>query len=378
MLSASELSSLRGFASHDQHPVVSLYLNIDGAAFPARSDYEAELSFLISQTRKSAADDLELTRDQQVVLDSELSSIGEFINLKFQRDGARGLVIFACRAEGLWQVNPLKIPVENKLYVDWKPQVAPLIETLSSYEQLCVLVANKEKARIFKAYAGEISEQTGVFNQVLKHHEQGGWEQNKLQRRHELQVRNHLKEASEATLEFFKKGHFDKLVIGTADELWPELEKVMHPYLRERMVGRFSVDINASADDVLARVTAIEEGRRLNEESALLDSLGPALDSGRTYVGGLDDVLAVLNQRRVDLLLVENGFSEPGRHCPDCNTLEYQEETCPSCGLRAEKVKDVVEEAKELAVRQDAMVKTVPQGHPAIAEAGHIAARLRY
>ena len=145
--------------------------------------------------------------------------------------------------------------------------MAPLVETLSGFEQICVLVTNKEKARIFQAYAGEITEQTGIFDQVLKHHNQGGWEQAKLQRRHELQVRNHLKKASEATLEYFKKEHFDRLVVGVADELWPELERVLHPYLLERLAGRFSVDINAPVDEVLAKVTAIEQERRSLEES---------------------------------------------------------------------------------------------------------------
>ncbi|MHB8859595.1 MAG: baeRF10 domain-containing protein [Thermoleophilia bacterium] len=378
MLSASEISSLRGFTSHDQLPVVSLYLNVDGSRYPTRADYETELSYLISQARKSAADNLGLSRDQQARLDSDLSSIGEYVNLEFQRNGTRGLVIFACQAEGLWQISPLKIPMENNLYVDWKPQVAPLIETLSAFSHICVLLTSKETARIFSVYAGEITERTEILDQVLKHHEQGGWEQSKLQRRHDLQVRNHLKKACDATMEHFKKEKFEQLVVGTAGELWPDLERLLHPYLKERLLGRFPVDIGASADEVLAKVTSLEAQKRHQEESSLLDSLGPELSSGRIYVGGLDDVLAVLNQRRVDLLLVENSYTEPGRHCQACNTLEFGEEVCPVCGRQAEHVGDVVEEAKELAVRQDATVMTVPSGHPAIIRAGHIAARLRY
>jgi hypothetical protein len=39
---------------------------------------------------------------------------------------------------------------------------------------------------------------------------------------------------------------------------------------------------------------------------------------------------------------------------------------------------DVVEEARELAVRQGSRVISVTVGHPALAQAGRIAARLRY
>lgn len=378
MISTAEIASLRDFTSPDQNPVVSLYLDVDGSRFPTRADYETEFSILASNIRKTAREGLGFSKDQESWLDAELAAIGQFLALEFRRNGTRGLVIFSCKPEGLWQVNTLKVPVGNRLFVDLKPQVAPLMETLSGFEQVCVLLTNKETARIFRVFAGEITEHTEVLDKVLKHHEQGGWEQAKFQRRHEKQAREHLKKASEATLEFFKQQRFDRLAAGVAEELWPELEKVLHPYLRERMLGRFALDINANTNEILARVGALEEERRRVEASSLLDSLGPELEAGRIYVGGLDDVLAMLNQRRVDLLLVENGFAVPGRQCRICNTVEFEEEVCPVCGRHPETIADVVDEARELAVRQDAQVITVPLGHPAMAQAGKIAARLRY
>lgn len=378
MISTAEIASLRDFSTHDDHPVVSLYLNVDGARFPTRADYETEFSAMAANTRKAARDELKLTRDQETWLDADLAAIGEFLALEFKREGARGLVIFSCRPENLWVVDTLQVPVANRLEVNWKPQVAPLVETLAGFEQICVLMTNKETARIFHIYAGEINERTEVLDSVLKHHAQGGWEQNKFQRRHDKQVRNHLKKASEATFAYFQKERFDRLAVGVADELWPELEKVLHPYLKERVLGRFATDINAPADEILARVEAFESAKRQANEDTLMESLGPELDTGRTYVGGLDDVLAMLNYRRVDLLLVEEGYSEPGRKCPECNTLSFSEQTCPTCNNESESIADVVEEAKELAVRQDASIITVPTGHPAMAQAGKIAARLRY
>jgi peptide subunit release factor 1 (eRF1) len=378
MISTAEIASLRDFASTDRHPIVSLYLNVDGARFPTRADFETEFSILVNNTRKAARAEMQLNRDQETWLDSELQAIGEFLALKFKRNGTRSLVIFSCQPEGLWQVNELKVPVDNKLYVDWKPQVAPLVETLSGFQQVCVLVTSKESARVFSVFAGEIIEQTQIFDSVLKHHEQGGWEQNKLQRRHEKQVRGHLKNAAAITLDYFKQQKFDRLAVGIADELWPELDKVLHPYLKEKMLGRFPVDVSAPADEIMRKVETLEQQERADEESMLLQSLGPELEAGRTYVGGLDDVLAMLNQRRVDLLLVESGYTEAGRKCYSCNTLEFSEHACPTCGRTVEGIADVVDEAKELAIRQDARVLTVPAGHPAMARAGKIAARLRY
>ena len=70
MLTASELTSLRGFSSNDQHPVVSLYLNVD-RCHGTRSGLTTRPSsaILMSKSRKAAADQLSLTRDQEGWLD---------------------------------------------------------------------------------------------------------------------------------------------------------------------------------------------------------------------------------------------------------------------------------------------------------------------
>ncbi|MEK7817266.1 MAG: hypothetical protein AAB281_03330, partial [Actinomycetota bacterium] len=193
MMEAVDLARLRDFFSLGQNPVVSLYLNVDGAHLPTRSDYENEFSFLAHEAKKIASDDMGLSREQESRLEVELGAIGQYLSLEFKRNGARSVAIFSCRDEDLYEVIPVGLPLENRVYIGFKPYIAPLSEALSLHERFLVLVINKETTRIFEVYAGEVSERSGSLDPVLKRHNQGGWEQAKLQRRHELQVRNHLK-----------------------------------------------------------------------------------------------------------------------------------------------------------------------------------------
>jgi peptide chain release factor subunit 1 len=378
MFSHQAVSSLQDFENGRRMPVVSLYLDVDGSRFPARSLIEAELGAMLRNARKPGAIPMELDREQAASLDEDLEAISHFVSMDFQRGGARGLALFTCHAEGLWQTIPLGIPVENRVFIDRLPRIAPLAELLAGHGHICILVTSKETARIFRAFAGSISEYTEIFDEVPGRHDQGGWEQSKLQRWHDLEVREHLKRASDATLALFKKEGFQRLVVGIADELWPELERVLHPYLRERLSGRFSVDIGAGADEIMERAAAVEREQAHHREEEMLRSLGPEMAAGRRYVGGLDDTLAVLNQRRVETLIVESGFNRPGRRCPACDSLIFSEETCPSCSTSATPSPDIVDDAKEAAIRQGAALQMVEQGHPAMSQAGGIAARLRY
>lgn len=378
MLSRAELDTLQGFKGDHEQMFVSLYLDVDGSRFPNRADYEAELKSMIRSARKTLEGEQFPGRGQASALEDELTEISRYISIDFRRDGARGLALFSCRPAGLWQPLPLGVKVDNSLSLDWQPRVAPLAEVMDRHRNLGVLVTNKERARIFQSFAGEIVERTEILDQVPGHHDQGGWGQSKLQRWHDLEVREHLKRACEAMLDLFKRERFEALILSVPDELTSELDRVMHQYLKERVAGRFTADINAGADEINARVAEIESGLRKDEEAALLESLSAELSAGKNLVGGLDDVLAALNQRRVETLIVESGYTEPGRRCHSCNTLTYSEETCPSCNLDAEPTLDIVDDAKESAVRQGAVIYTVEPGHPAMKQADHIAARLRY
>ena len=45
------------------------------------------------------------------------------------------------------------------------------------------------------------------------------------------------------------------------------------------------------------------------------------MGAGGRGVAGLDEVLGVLNERRVETLLIEERFQMPGRKCPQCGSL---------------------------------------------------------
>lgn len=380
MTEAGNLAGLRDFFNSRQNPVVSLYINVDGARLPTRQDYENEFNFLAHEAKKIASEDMGLSREQESRVEAELGAIGQYLSLEFKRNGARSVAIFSCRDEGLYEVIPVGLPMESRVYVGFRPYIAPLSEALSLHDRFLVLVVNKETTRIFEVYAGGVTERSGSLDPVLKRHNQGGWEQAKLQRRHELQVRNHLKKASDTVLVIFQTEGFNRFAMGIADELWPEMEKSLHPYLNEKLVGRFAIDINAPADEILGRVAKLEAGQSQAEEKTILDSLKPELKAGHSFVGGLDEVLSAINQRRVEMLLVESGFSQAGAICSACQTLSdaVGEKSCSSCGKPMTKVVNVVDEARELAVRQDARLMTVATGQSDIGQAEHIAARLRY
>jgi peptide subunit release factor 1 (eRF1) len=156
------------------------------------------------------------------------------------------------------------------------------------------------------------------------------------------------------------------------------VEKRLHPYLQERIVGRIDVDVeNTSPDQVLdAAAPKMEEEDRKRERAAL-DRLSDGLATGGRAAAGLDDVLDALNQRKVEVLMFEQGLRASGVVCPQCGWTGSEGTTCPADGTTLEDRDDIIENAVQLAITQSAEVIPV-RYHEDLDGNGSIAALLRF
>jgi peptide subunit release factor 1 (eRF1) len=118
----------------------------------------------------------------------------------------------------------------------------------------------------------------------------------------------------------------------------------------------------------------IEEHARGRERGAL-DRLAEAVGRGDRGAAGIADVLAALNQGRVETLLVSPGLSAPGL-CDPSSGLLYatRDDTVPG---PLEPVDDVVEKAIEKALEQSAEVIGV-RHYEDLGPLGGVGAVLRY
>jgi peptide subunit release factor 1 (eRF1) len=98
---------------------------------------------------------------------------------------------------------------------------------------------------------------------------------------------------------------------------------------------------------------------------------------GDGAVVGLDAVLAALVERRVDTLLVSDGFEAPGWRCPSCAFLAARGPSCPVCSKKMEQADDVVEEAVHEALNQSVRLE-VCRDNADLDVLGRIGALLRF
>lgn len=354
--------------------VLSIYLNLDPQDFATPPARKSAITSLLDEADRRARDD-GLEHEQRMALRADVQRARDFFDSDFSAKQARALALFACGPAELFEALRLPRPVPSAVVVDDSPWVEPLVRFRA--ERASVVLVNRRVARLFHGSRDRLEEVATVEDDVHGWHDQGGWSQQRYQRGIEKEVQDHLANASRRLFALFRRRPFDRLLVGATAELWPAFDRQLHPYVRERFVARFDVDVeNAGPEQVREAVTPLLEAADREREDAALERLEQGLGAGGRAAAGLEGVLEALNERRVELLLFEEGASFPGVSCPHCGWLGVDVANCPADGTPVERHENVVEEAVEAAVLQSA--EAIPFAADRLAGHGRIAAVLRF
>jgi peptide chain release factor subunit 1 len=369
-------SRLRRLA--DVHPdrgrVLSVFLNLDPSEVPTPAARSSAITSIMTEAARRVEDARELAHDERVALTADVERVREVLNGDVAADGTRAVAVYACSPASLLEVVSLRRPIGSRVVLDRTPFVAPLVHE-GGGERWCVLLATRRLARVFVGDGRQLEETDRIEDDVHRRHDQGGWSQANYQRSIDKDAEDHLARTANAAFELYKLRGFDRLLIGAPEGSVNDLEAKLHPYLRERLAGRVSCEIeHATVDQVrmCAAEKIAEYGRRREREA--LDRLTEGVGRGERGAAGTAAVLRALNESRVETLLVAPGLSAPGFADPATGLLYATPEEAPR---PVEPVEDVVERAIEKAIEQSAEVIGI-RHHDDLGPLGGIGAVLRY
>jgi len=363
------------------HRVLSVYLNLDPSQFPHLRDRHMQLDALLVDAERRWVGAGDGSRADRLALREDIKRVRGFLTgEELALPTARGLAVFCSTAAEVFELVKLPRPVEGAVAVEQHPFVEPLVE-VTAPERWCVLLVSRRASRILRGTRERMIEVTSVRDDVHRRHAQGGWSQARFQRGIENEVDEHIRSTCSALFERFRRSGFDRLLIASPAELRPRVQRELQAELRRRLVGHFEIDVErATPAEILDRAAPLIDADEHRREQEALERLAEGLAPDGHAAAGLDQVLQLLDERRVETLLLAHGFTAPGFACPRCGYLGASEAPCPADGAAREKREDIVEGAVELALAQSAEVLIVRHQPQSGDLAGHgpVAALLRY
>jgi peptide chain release factor subunit 1 len=366
-------AAIRELAAHkgEKAPITSCYLDVDGRRLVRQKDLEHEVDVLLKSARAQSNGQASVVRD--------LHRIERYVHDDLDRSRVRGVAIFACSADDMWRVVELPVPVRTRVVINHVPAVGQLESVLQEHEPIGVLMADRQRARMFVFALGELVERSELFEQVPREtdtrgtHDRGGDHPEAA----EAHTQQHLRNAAQVAFAVWSQHPFAHLAIAAPDDLASQLEADLHPYLRERLCGRLSVPVTANHAEVLAAAEQVESQVERAREAEVVDRLRAAVSGGRKGVAGLARTVEALGDHRVDTLVVSAGFAAPGWRCETCDRLAALGRRCRHCGGEMVEIADLVEDAVEEALAQSCRVE-ICVGNADLDVMGRAGALLRY
>jgi len=297
---------------------------------------------------------------------------------------ARAKAVFACGQRNFWREFdlPPKLP-GTQLFVNRQFHLKPLAVLLGAQPRVWVVLVDRHKARFFDLRLDELREREGLFRTLPVRQGRGdgyaGYDGGHAQRRVNDEALHHFKEVAEHLSHAFEKGLYEKLIVGCQDTIWRELESQLHPYVKQRLLGRFAADMTKmTTDQVREQATRILRDSVDRRRQQLAREVVNQAKSNSRGVTGLRRVLRSLELGEVQTLLIGDIFTHAAAQCPSCGHLDpHLVRSCAACGHQTRELEDVSDAIIPIAIRRDIELLYV-KDDPEFDSAGNIAALLRF
>jgi peptide chain release factor subunit 1 len=333
-ITLQRLRDLAGFRAQ-RGCAISLYVDLDPTATPTAGEVDTRFNALLDEGARSL-DKGSLTHDEKMRLRADFERIRQFFDDSFDRDGARGLALFAAGDE-YWDTLALPVRVPDAIKVRREFHVAPLAAMVGKGDGAVVAVVGRERGEVYELRAGRLEEVVDENEDQPGRHDQGGWSQARYQRHIEKLVHDHYKDVAEA-LDGQVRGRGPKVVLVATEEQRTDFLETLSSEAREAVVGATSAEAHASPAELLEIVRPILDQAQAKAERDVLERWREEKGRGARAAAGWAETLEAASDARVELLLFAEGVQRKAWHCPQCGRGAAEAGECPLDGTAMREV----------------------------------------
>jgi len=303
---------------------------------------------------------------------------------QLQGNRRQAKAVFACATQNFWREYDLPPRLAgSKLVIGKRFHLRPLTVIADLLPRVCIALAGRTTVRLFELWMGEIKETEKFVSQLPRRGRSdgfAGYDAGHAERHVDHETMLHFKKLANRLRIRQERVGFDRLILGCRDGIWPLLEPHLHPYAKQRLIGRFSFDpATAGVEEVRQECERIlKEFREKRYRELFAKVVGEAKANGHGALG-IKRVLRSIETGEVQTLLLGQNFAAPASECRNCGHIEPLKVNiaCPSCGSETRTIEDVTDALLGSAVRNGIEIIHVAPD-PEFERIGNVAALLRF
>ncbi len=353
--------------------VVSVYLDTD----QTRQSVEA-----IKLTTRG------LLKEIQPQHDKEAQTIERYLDLSY--DWAKpGLALFCGKGGAFFRSYPSPVAFRNRIRLGPRPYVKPLAHFLDHYAHFGVIVVDRVNGRFYEYHLGELQATASFTGAEVRKAKRGGGSSAVGRRggggesgpgggdhEEEVAARN-LRDCAAAAGRFYAERPIRRLFLGGTSETLAPFREMLPKQLQSCLAGSFAMDKDMGESEVRRRALELLHQVNAEREDQLVERLVTLHAMAANAVVGLDDTLQAVSDKRVEALVISDGYRYPGYVHETSGYVIANLARSPLAENELAEVEDVIDAAVAQTVAQGGHVEIITE-HPALEAAGRIGAILRY
>ncbi len=352
------------------HWVVSCYLKLEPRD-RARGKYLIKLKNRIRE-RLAWLERGGLSRAERETVGRDLERVREYLEDPGNLPPGRGIAIFACGPLGLLAAVPLPQVFRSRLAVDRTPLVRELAALDDEFGRVLCAVYDRTSARFFDVSAFGVEELPGLaagdstrahrFHGVSSVTRPGpgiaSLGEHNFNQRIRAEKQRHYAQIAQRLFELTRADAVRGIVLAGTGTETGAVRPHLHPYVAELVLGSVRANPKTVAPpDIYRAVLEVQRESERAWEAEHVRSLREGLGMGWA-TNGLEATLRALARGQVRTLLVDAEHARGGFRCADSGRLTAAADGCKGEGT-PEPVPDVIDEAIEEALRQQAHVDVI-------------------
>ena len=347
---------------------ISLYVDLDPSDAPTPADVETKVNSVLQVAERHLDErKAQLTRDQREGLKQDLQRIAAWFDDGFDRQGARGIAVFADGLDNFWATISLPEPAGDEARIGSDLYLAPLARAVG-----------RERGQVWRLRGGALVEIADQTEEVQGQHSQGGWSQARYERNIENQVGQHLRDVA-ATLDgCVRKLRGTRVVLIGAEDIRSEFETLLSNDVQSSVAGWASAEAHADGPQVLEAARPVLNEWWAGHEDELLARWREEAGKNGRAASGWEGTLEAASDGRVDLLLVQDGADQPAYQCPQCGRAQMTDGSCPLDGTTMEAKEGGLDVALHQTLAHGGTVHVIRGDRRDLDPVGGVAALLRF
>lgn len=314
------------------------------------------------------------------------AAVRAFFESEFDWQQDRSGVVFSDQSADFFKSYILPIIVPDRIRYSQQLLLRTLVSLHQATSGYGVALVDQQQARLMVFQMGELVAEDVHEGEDIHRIKHGGGSQTTGRRRGDegegekvdmVKGRN-LRDAAERANQFFGSHDVERIFLGGTETNTAAFSEQLGNPWQNKVSGVIPLGINANPQQVQTRVLEIGAELDRQRKDELVELVITEAAKGRHGVLRTEDILGAVREGRVQTLLLDEKFQQPGYRCVGCEYLTVQElDRCPFCGQAFE----VIDDAGEMAVKQVLLSGgdvEVVEGHTTLQDHGGIAALLRY